>query len=80
MSICKHDWRRDGQNGAHNSFTCARCGADRLRAVEVRADTAEATLVRVVDAISYYDDINDGVAIVGAVREALGLPKLGMRR
>lgn len=41
---------------------------------------ASTKLVHAADAVSFYDDINDGVAIVAAVREALGLPPLGMRR
>lgn len=48
MGDCQHEWRRDrGSSGweTHNSFTCAKCGADRLRVAE--SDLSEArALVR----------------------------------
>lgn len=38
MSGCEHDWKRDGGGAGwewtHYSFTCAKCGADKLKWLE----------------------------------------------
>lgn len=61
-------------------WACHWCLDTRTGDLCAKLAAAEAKLVHAADAVSFYDDINDGVAIVAAVREALGLPPLGMRR
>ena len=50
-SGCEHDWRRDAGGAGwetHNSFTCAKCGADKLRCLE--------------SALTWYADYGAGAA------------------
>lgn len=39
-AVCQHDWRRDSDLSVYptNSFTCTKCGADRLRLTEADRD------------------------------------------
>ena len=42
--VCQHDWRRDSGLSVYptNSFTCTKCGADKLRWAESRIAELEA--------------------------------------
>ena len=58
MGECDHDWKRDGGGAGwetHNSFTCAKCGADKLRWLE-------ASLVVTRAALEWYADYGQGAA------------------
>ena len=52
-AVCQHDWRRDSGLSVYpaNSFTCTKCGADKLRWAESRIAELEAEVAAEVAAV-----------------------------